>query len=172
MTKNERQEGPQTKCCIVLHSNPKAVRLLTLVEEWIFFDKCPHKLDISFSQTLSLQEIFPLAYSIGRTLHDAHLLLGKSMFPWWRQRIISVNKRNLDNRPWACAEISFCRMWVSLTFWCLSASLSTYLSVYHHCSGNIQYQLDFKRHRSFILAVLFYNTFYKFNQCILIYYIV
>lgn len=43
-----------TKCCKVLYSKPKAVRLLALIEEWIFLDKCPHKLDISFSQTLSL----------------------------------------------------------------------------------------------------------------------
>jgi len=38
----------------ILYSKPKAVRLLALTEEWIFLDKCPHKLDISFSQTLSV----------------------------------------------------------------------------------------------------------------------
>lgn len=43
-----------TKCCKVLYFKLKTVRLLALIEEWIFLDKCPHKLDISFSQTLSL----------------------------------------------------------------------------------------------------------------------
>lgn len=164
-----------TKCCKVLYSKPKTVRLLALIEEWIFLDKCSHKLDISFSHTLS-QEIFLLAYSIGRTLHDAHLLLWKCRLLRWKQRKIYLNKRisGITELELTQRFFFFYRMWVSLTFWyvCLLLCPPIYQFIYHYCSGYMQYQLDFKRHRSFILAVLFYNTFYKFNQCILIYNIV
>lgn len=42
------------KICLVLYSKRNTVRLLTFVEEWIFLDEYLHKLDISYSQTLSL----------------------------------------------------------------------------------------------------------------------
>lgn len=48
------QKKKKKKICLVLYSKRNTVRLLTFVEEWIFLDEYLHKLDISYSQTLSL----------------------------------------------------------------------------------------------------------------------